>query len=386
MITRSDLQEISQLENDQGHLLSLYLPLFQDTNDTDYNIELKNLLRSADQRFQQQFGSELPASFEGLFEDIRVFIRDNAGKYGRGIALFATPDKGIIETRSMPSSVEPSAIVDSRPNLAPLIRLVEDYTPYCVCIISRDQARILTGILDELEEHSQLEDDEVPGQHDQGGWSQSRFERHIEDHVHRHFKRVAQHLFEMLENNDYQHLILGGPEEVVAGFRDVLHQYVKDRLIGHVRLLMEANINDVRSHALDVIEEQVKLRKRDLIQKVESESLAKDMGVHGLTGVMEALQRGQVLSLVVDHHVRTSGIVCTSCGAMSVTPAQGETCPYCQSAEIREMTNVIPGIITTAFQQGAAISVIDDEEQQEQLAKLGGIGALLRFRVEEQSA
>ncbi len=386
MITRTDLEAISRLDHPEGHLLSLYLPLFKDKSDTDYNIELKNLLRSANQRFQHETGNELPDAFSELFEDIRVYIRDNAGKYGRGIALFASPDDGIVETRSTPDIIESSAIVDARPNLAPLIRLVEDFDPYCICIISRDQARILTGYLDHLDEHSQLEDDEVPGQHDQGGWSQARFERHIEDHVHRHFKRVAEKLFQMLENKEYTHLILAGPEEVVSGFESTLHQYVQDRVIGHVRLLMEANINDVRDNARDVLADYIRKRKLTLIEQVESESKANDLGVHGLTETLEALQRGQVQSLVVDSDVRSSGIVCKECGAMSVAPGEGNTCVFCQSDEIRDMDNIIPGLITTAFQQGSAISVIDNDEQKEHLGRLGGIGAILRFRVEQQSA
>jgi peptide chain release factor subunit 1 len=386
VITRSDLEKISQIESKHGHLLSLYLPLFQDSSDTDYNIQLKNLLREADQRYRDNTGNELPEEFSELFEDIRVYIRDNSGKYGRGIALFASPDKGIIDTRSMPDSIESSAIVDERPNLAPLIRLVEDYAPYCLCIISRDQARILLGHLDSIDEHSMREDDEVPGQHDQGGWSQSRFERHIEDHVHRHFKRVAQQLFDMSENDEYEYLIIGGPEEVVAGFQDVLHQYVKDRFIGDVRLLMEANINDVRKESLRVLDEFIKSRKREQIELVKGESQANDLGVQGLPETMKALQRGQVLSLVVDHEIRSSGIVCNECGGMSIAPGKGNTCNYCESDNIQDMDNIIPALITSAFQQGASVLVIDDEEQQQEVAPLGGIGALLRFKVEEQTA
>jgi peptide chain release factor subunit 1 len=383
VITRSDLQAISKLESPKAQLLSLYLPLFHETGDVDVNIELKNLLRSADHRYQHEVGEELPGEFEELFEDIRIYIRDNTSKYGRGVALFATPGKGILASYSMPDTIESSAIVNERPNVAPLIRLIDDYAPYCTCIISRNQARLLVGKLDEIEEHAQLEDDEVPGQHDQGGWSQSRYERHIEDHVHRHFKRVAQHLFEMVENKEVEHIILGGPEEVVSGFEDELHQYVSDRVIGHVRILMEANINDVRKNSMDVLESHITERKQQLIEAVESESAANDMGVSGLSSTMEALQRGQVMNLVVDHEIRSSGIVCTACGAMSVTPGEGNTCLYCQSSEIRDMDNVVPALITSAYDQGAGIAVIDTEEQKERLGKLGGIGATLRFKLED---
>ncbi|MEX2425135.1 MAG: VLRF1 family aeRF1-type release factor [Thermomicrobiaceae bacterium] len=386
MITRTDLQTIGQMGDKQAYLLSLFLPLFQNSSDTDYNIELKNLLRSANQRYQHEHGQELPGEFDELFEDIRIFIRDNGAQFGRGIALFASPERGIIDTRSVPDTIESSAIVDEKPNLAPLIRLVEDHSPYCTCIISRDHARILVGYLDEIEELTEMEDDEVPGQHDQGGWSQSRFERHIEDHVHRHFKRVAEKLYEMRGEKAYEVLILAGPDEVVSGFEESLHQYVSERVIGHVKLLMEANINDVRQQSMKVLHDHINQNKSDLIEKVENESNANDMGVHGLADTMTALQRGQVLNLVVESQVRSSGVICQECGGMSVSPGEGNTCVYCGSSDIRDMENVVPGLITAAFEQGASISVVDDEAQTERLAGLGGIGALLRFRVEEQTA
>lgn len=386
MISRTELQRVSQLQDDSGHLLSLYLPLFGEASDIDYNIELKNLLREASQRYPREKGRELPAEFEDLFETIRIEIRDNATNYGRGIALFASPERGVIEAHSMPGSIESSAIVNNRANVAPLIRLIEDYGPYCTCVISRDEARIFLGAFDEIHEHEHLKDDEVPGQHDQGGWSQARYERHIEDHVHRHFKRVAEHLFELQDEHPFDSLILGGPDEVVSGFREVLHPYVHGKLIGDVRLLMEANINDVRAQSLQVVEEHITERKRELIEQVKGEAQADDLGVDGLTATIDALQLGQVQTLLVDSQIRSSGIVCQSCGAFAVMPGPDNTCPYCESGQINDVDNIIPYLITSAHEQGAGVAVIDDDDQKEHLGRLGGIAALLRFRVEEQTA
>ncbi len=386
MISRSELQKIGQLRDPNGQLLSLYLPLFQESSNVDYNIELKNLLRSANQRYVDSTGTSLPEGFDALFEDLRVYVRDNAGKYGRGIALFASPEYGILRTLAMPGSVESSAIVAENPNLAPLIRLLEDNQPYCLCVVSRDQARLFLGHVDEIEEIEQVRDEEVPGQHDQGGWSQARFERHIEDHVHRHFKNVANRLFELLDEQRFEILILGGPEEVVAGFEDGLHPYVRERLIGSVRLLLEANVNQAREQALSVIAQNVRSRKQEAIQRVVSEAGARDLGVEGLTETMAALQRGQILNLVVDSQVHSSGINCPDCGGLSLTPDQDNTCPYCQSANVQDIENIVPRLITTAFEQGASVYVIDDEEQKADVSRIGGIGALLRFRVDEQTA
>jgi peptide chain release factor subunit 1 len=382
VISRTELQRIGEHQHDAGQVLSVYLPLSPDGT-SDHNIEVKNLLRNASETYERQRGEPLPDEMQAVLEEIRTLVRDDAGKFGRGMAVFATPDAGIVEQLSVPGTVNPVATFDDHADIAPLIGFVEDYQPYCLCLISRDHARLFLGQLGEIEEHTELKDDEVPGQHDQGGWSQARYERHIEDHVHRHFKRVADVLFRLPEEHPYDVLILAGPEEVVAGFKDVLHPYVRERYIGDVRLLMEANINDVHEHASDVLEKWIVKRKRDLLASIQEEALSRDLGVQGLTETLAALQRGQIMNLVIDSQVSSSGVICNDCGALSISVSPDGGCPFC-GGSIREVDNIIPTMITRAYEQGASVSIIEVEEQRELLASLGGVAALLRFKVEQQ--
>jgi peptide chain release factor subunit 1 len=385
VITRTELQRISQYQDADGHMLSLYLPVSQDRSEYDHNIEVKNLFRQAEARYERTNGSSLPETFETLFEDIRVLVRDDAGRYGRGLVLFATPERGILNTRAVPGTVRPAITIDRHPDIAQLVRLVEDYEPYCTCLISRNHARILSGRFDELNELAVFDDDEVPGQHDQGGWSQARYERHIEDHVHRHFKRVARELFELLDRDPYTYLILGGPEEVVAAFREALHPYVSDRIVGEVRLLTEANIKDIRQHSMSVFQDWISETKARQVHRLCHEARAQDLGVHGISDTVDALQRGQVMNIVIDDQVRSSGVICARCEALSVQSDPENRCRYC-GGEVRDLEDIVPALVTSAFNQGADVTVIDDDQQREELARVGGIGALLRFRLEQQTA
>jgi peptide chain release factor subunit 1 len=385
VITRTELRQISQLSDPDGHILSLYLQLSQDRTDQDHNIDLKNLFRDAETTYERSMGAPLPQQFQPLFEEIRILVRDHAGRFGKGLALFAVPTQGILAAHSVPGSVESAIRIDYQPDIAQLIHVVMDHEPYCTCLISRDHARILLGRYDEILEQQVLLDAEVPGQHEQGGWAQARYERHIEDHVHRHFKRVAQELFDLLERDPYTFLILGGPEEVVASFRESLHPYVRERVIGEVRLLMEANINDIRQYSMDVVQDWFTRKKGEQVDKVCNEAYAHQLGVHGLTATMEALQRGQVLAVIVDCQIRSSGVICFECDALSVDSGPGNRCRYC-GGTVSDVDNIVSAIITNAFKQGADVSVIEDEHQRDELAGIGGIGALLRFRIEQQTA
>lgn len=385
MITRTELQRISQYHDPAGHILSLYLPLTVDRTDDDHTIVAKNLLRDAGARFQRSYGVPLPDPVHDMFEDVRVFLRDDVSHYGRAVALFARPNDGILEAYSVPRKVEPAATVAQRAEIAQMIRFVEDYQPLCACLISRDHARILTGQFDNLEQHALLETPDVPGKHEQGGWSQARYQRHIEDHVHRHFKNIANELFGMLETDPYTYLILGGPEEVVAAFREELHPYVRARVIGEIRVLMEANINEIREQVIDVVERSIRESKRRLLESVRAEALAHDRGVKGLDASLSALQHGQLLSMIIDRNLHSTGIACLDCGTMSLNAGPGNACSYC-SGRLRELDDVAPALITSAFEQGADVAVVEDYDLREDLAQLGGVGALLRYRVEQQSA
>ncbi len=75
--------------------------------------------------------------------------------------------------------------------LAPLVSLVGRGEGALVVVVSRERGdlyRLRAGRLEELVEHY----DETPGRHDQGGWSQSRYQRHIDKLVQDHLKEVAE--------------------------------------------------------------------------------------------------------------------------------------------------------------------------------------------------
>jgi peptide chain release factor subunit 1 len=379
VITRAELERLSDLHDPAGQLISLYLHIDKGRTDEDHTIHLKNLLREAESSLDRQFGKDAAVMAQAVSDRIRHFVRDDAGQYHHGIALFANLSGDIWEAVDLPGTVESSVAVDQIANVAPLVRVFEDHPPFCTCLVSRDHARVFYGRYDSFDEITELVDD-VPGQHDQGGWSQSRYERHIEDHVQRHFKRVAQYLFEMREEKPYRFLVLGGTEEVVAGFTGGLHPYVSERIIGEIRVLMEANINDIAKASREEVRRWVTSKKQKTVQSLVDEALSRDLGVQGLPDTLRAIHQGQILSLVIDADLKASGVRCEQCGSLHLSSDTENRCHYCQG-EVTDLEDLIPAMVGSAFRQRADIVFVDEDDQREQLARLGGIGALLRFRL-----
>ena len=73
--------------------------------------------------------------------------------------------------------------------------------------------------------------DVVPGRHEQGGRAQARFQRHVEDHVGRHLRRVAAEVRRVDRSPGFDHLLLGGPAETLAEFDRVLSEAIRRRIV-----------------------------------------------------------------------------------------------------------------------------------------------------------
>ncbi|TML40970.1 MAG: host attachment protein, partial [Actinobacteria bacterium] len=104
----------------------------------------------------------------------------------------------------------------------------------CVALIDRARTRIFCGNEEGLEEIIHERDDDVPGRHDQGGWSQPRYQRHIEDHVDRHLDDVAAKLLELYKEGRVGRLVIGATEETLPRILDHLHAYLRERFAGRI--------------------------------------------------------------------------------------------------------------------------------------------------------
>jgi peptide chain release factor subunit 1 len=379
VITRETVAQVSQLTSTEWPIISLFLRIDKERIDEDFTIRLRNLVRAAEDAIDDRFSHEQQEALRADVERIQEFIRDNSDQYGRAIAVVACSPADIWQVYDVPTEVETSVSIGPTANAAPLIRVLEQLEPFCTCLIARDQARIFYGQLGQFEELESMRDDMVPGQHEQGGWSQQRFERHIEEHVRSHFKRVADALSAIAQERPYRFLVLGGPEEVVSGFSDLLHQYVKERHVGTIRANQDAGQNEVEQSSLEVIGRWRMGEKERVLDVLRGEVLSDDMGVSGLERTIEALQNGQIMTLVIDSTFRHPGAVCTQC--LSVQPpssGDGQDCVYC-GGELRHVENIVDEIVVRAFQQDAKIIYLDVPELQQALGQLGHIGAILRF-------
>ena len=88
--------------------------------------------------------------------------------------------------------------------------------------------RLRAGKLERIADLSE----EQPGQHDQGGWSQSRYQRHIDELAKTHLKTVAAVLERHLRRLHFPGVVVVCPEELKSEFADVLAADARNAIVG----------------------------------------------------------------------------------------------------------------------------------------------------------
>jgi peptide chain release factor subunit 1 len=178
---------------------------------------------------------------------------------------------------------------------------------YCVLLTNRQVARILSGGSDEMREVVRIVDD-VHGWHDQGGWSQSRYQRGIEKETKDHLKHAADELFRLSKRGLVQRLIIGAPDEMRGEITSTLHSYLRDRIAGWIEIDVRATPDQVKRESGEIIAEDERKRERHWLDRLQSDLGRGSRGVAGLEDTLAALEERRVEALLVKDGFRDDGV------------------------------------------------------------------------------
>jgi hypothetical protein len=369
---RDRLRRLAELRLDRPVVLSLYL----DLDPTEFATPparataVRSLLDEAERRVKERhtLPHEDRTALESALERARAFLERELPTDGaHAVAVFASQPVDLFEALRLPRSVRSRVAIGRSPLVGPLARL-ERVERWCVALVSRRDARIFRGSPDGIREIEQIHDT-VFGQHDQGGWSQARYQRGIEKEKDDHLKNTAEALMRHFKRRPFQRLITGGPREVVADFEQKLHGYLRERLAGRIEV-------DVDTATPDQVLQAAQPRFEELERKRESEALERlgERGARGLGEVLPALNERRVEVLLLEEQFAAPGAQCPECGWLG--PADEKRCPV-DGSELVPLDNLSDAAIELALQQSAGLLAM--RHNPEALRQHEGIAAVLRF-------
>jgi peptide chain release factor subunit 1 len=370
---REQLEALARFEPVDTPVLSLYLNLSPDQHGRDsYQQFLK---RTFAERVRALRGdSRARDSFERDAERIRTFLATEVDPATNALAVFASAGaSGFFQAVQLDARIDEHWLfIASVPHLYPLARLVDHYPRYAAVVLDTSSARIVVFGLSTVERAHEITSDKTR-RSTVGGWSQARYQRHADDMHLRHVKEVVEALDRIVTSERISQIVVAGDEVAVPILRDQLPRHLSEKLVDIVRLERSASIAEILEATTSVIAAQDAVTDRDHVERLITEWRSGGLGVAGPEATLRALEMGQVDELIVT--ARPATLRRVQRGEESAPPVQVHTTAAAVDAERLALADTL---VAQAERTGARIRFVEDPAL---LADLGGVGALLRFRL-----
>lgn len=377
-VTPERLRRLAGTQARRGRVLSLYLNL--DPREIDKpqarTSAVNSLLHEARLQVEDYADADHDAR-KGLRDDLEriegLLAPDQLPTDGaRGLAVFADGPDDLLEVVRLPRPVESQVVVDRTPHVEPLTAF-ENETRWCVALVNRSLARFMIGPPDALAEVETFDDD-THGRHDQGGWSQARWERSVEEDVADHLARVAETLALGARRGRFDRLLLATPEEQRQRLEAALPPDVRRRLAGHLTLdVSDVTPEQVRDATADWVQRGRREHARERLTRFAELRAQKARAAGGLDEVLAALVERRVETLLLHEGFLRPGLRDPDTGWLGV---EGQRPPT--DGRTERHGDITEWAIALAVEQDAEVLVVDPFDHEE-LRGEDGIAAILRF-------
>jgi peptide subunit release factor 1 (eRF1) len=369
------LDELAAFEPTEFPFISLYLNTQPDQHGRD-NFEpfVRKEFKARANSFAQD-SLEL-ASFERDAARIKGYLRDELRASANGLAIFACAGAdNYFKAVQLDAPVMRHRLhVNERPHLYPLARLLDQHPRYVALLADTNSARLFVfGLGRAL---SSAEVNNVKVSRTQGrGWSQMRYQRHVDNYHLLHAKEVVEVLGRVVREEAADHIVLAGDEVIIPLLSEQLPPHLANKVIDVLRLDIRTPEHEVLKATMEALHEHNVQTDAERVRRLLDEYRAGGLAVVGARDTLTALYQGQVDELLLSASTRE--IICNE-EELDATLADGIS-PSQPVFRGREPHLVAADLLVTrARHTGARVTFIEDPAL---LTGVDGCGALLRYRL-----
>jgi peptide chain release factor subunit 1 len=371
------LRELAGFRAEKGCAISLFVNLDPSESPTPADVQsrVNSLLDRAGKEIEERKGDLARAPREALKADldrIRAWFDDGFDRQGaNGVAVFAAGLDNFWATLMTPDPLSDDARIGGELYLAPLARNVGRSDGTLVAVVSRERGevyRLRGGSLHVIAEEST----DVPGRHDQGGWSQARYERHIDEIVERHWRQVAETLERCVRSVDRARIVLIGAEQMRSDFESLLSNEVRPCIAGWATAEAHADPQGLLEAAKPVLEEWWRQRDEQILDRWREEAARNGRAATGWEQTLEAASDGRIELLLVADGTDQPAYQCPQCGRAQVSNG---SCPL-DGTRMESRESGFDLALHQTLAHGGTVHALRDRPD---LDPVGGVAALLRF-------
>ena len=373
---RDEVDRLAAFEPQGLPVVSLYLNLAADQHGREqYDAFCRKAFADQLKRFDEDSAER--ASLERDVERIQTYLASEVNRSSNALALFASAGSGeFFEAVQLDAPIEHHWLfIGAVPHIYPLVRLIDQFPRYAVVQLDTNHARILVFALGAVEKRADVTGVKTR-RHSMGGWSQARYQRHIE-HVHLHnIKDVVEALDRTVRADNIQHVVIAADDVTAAMFKEALPPRLAEKVTAEVKFDRVAPDDELAAATLEVLRRKDAETDAERVADVIDAWRAGGLGVAGPDATMRALQMGQVEELLITATPETLKPIQALPDDARPQPVATDTSAPAGAAD--RQLHLSDEFVTRAHQTGARVRIIEDAAL---LADHGGIAALLRFRV-----
>jgi peptide subunit release factor 1 (eRF1) len=293
-----------------------------------------------------------------------------------GLAIFACSGIELFEVIPLETPFDDHwMFVGSLPHLYPLAKLIDTYPRYAAVMVDTNKARIMVFSLAQASRDEKVVSDKTR-RNSQGGWSQARYQRRADDmHLH-HMKEVAQALEKVVREEKINQIVVAAEEVALPKLREQLPKQLEEMIVATLPLQRNAPAETILEETLAAIRLNDAQTDADKVQELFDEWQSGGLGVVGPEATLSAFELGQVEELIITGSVDTLKPV-QKLPDNAATEMKAETSAPQGSVDDARL-KLSAELIKRAQQTAARIRFIEDASL---LEEVGGVGALLRFRI-----
>jgi peptide chain release factor subunit 1 len=376
-MTWEQLRELAAFRAGKGCAISLYVDLDPSDVPTPADVQTKvnSVLQAAERHLDERKAQLTRDQREALKQDLQriaAWFDDGFDRQGaRAIAVFADGLDNFWSTISLPEATGDEARIGNDLYLAPLARAA-GRDGALIAFIGRERGqvwRLRGGALVEIADQTE----EVQGQHSQGGWSQARYERNIENQVGQHLRDVAATLDGCVRKLRGARVVLIGAEDIRSEFEALLSNEVQSCVAGWASAEAHADGPQVLEAARPVLHDWWAGHEDDLLARWREEAGKNGRAASGWEGTLEAASDGRVDLLLVQDGVDQTAYQCPQCGRAQMTDG---SCPL-DGTTMEAKEGGLDVALHQTLAHGGTVHVIRGDRRD--LDPVGGVAALLRF-------
>jgi peptide chain release factor subunit 1 len=340
---QQQLDRLAAFEPAGEQVVSLYLDMRPDEHGRDnYQTFLRKIIPDQVRSFYGDARKQVESEFERIRQYLSAELRSSAN----GLALFAAGR--LFEPIQLDAPLEQHMLsIGPVPHLYPLARLNDQYPRYAAVLVNRNSARILVFSLGRVEA-SHVVNNVKTRRTAMGGWSQARYQRHVDNIQMLHVKEVVEMLAKIVTSESIHSVVVSCEETVKSDLMTQLPKHLADKVIDLVALPVAAPEHAVLAETFEALREHDADTDAAQVEALMGAWRAGGLGVVGAHRTKRALEVGQVEELLITAAPHQLG-----------------------SPEVANE------LVLKARQTGARIRFIEDPAL---LADVDGVGALLRFK------